>query len=200
MSADSIALIAPFATWWVLMLVLPSAPWSYAVRTFVTLLVLAWSLRRLRNSATLHFSFSAFRWPAILWGLAGGLVVLFLWVWPEKTFEWYRHYCMYGYTANAPVESSGWAMKAVRLFGSAFVISVAEELFFRKWLLRYAGFVWMVALFAIQHNRWLAAVVTAVIYGWLAMRKGLVSAIVAHVVTNLALGAYVLATGDWAFW
>jgi len=107
---------------------------------------------------------------------------------------------MYGYTANAPVDGSGWAMKAIRLFGSAFVISVAEELVFRKWLLRYAGFVWMVALFAVQHNRWLAAAITGAIYGWLAMRKGLASAIVAHVVTNLLLGIYVLVTGDWVFW
>jgi len=135
-----------------------------------------------------------------LWGLAVGLVVLFLWVWPEKAFGWYREYCMYGYTANASVDSSGWALKAIRLFGSAFVISVAEELFFRKWLLRYAGFLWMVGLFAVQHNRWLAAAITGVLYGWLAMRKGLLSAIVAHVVTNLSLGIYVLWTGDWGFW
>jgi len=190
------------------MFVLPSAPWSYAVRTFATLAVLAWSARSLEvwkfgsleSSTTLHSSLFTLHLPAFLWGLAGGLLVLFLWVWPEKSFGWYREYCMYGYTANASVDSSGWVLKAMRLFGSAFVISIAEELFFRKWLLRYAGFVWMVALFAVQHNRWLAAAVTGAIYGWLAMRKGLASAIVAHVVTNLLLGIYVLWTGDWVFW
>jgi len=189
----SMTLILPFATWMALMLILPSVPWSYAVRTVATLGVLVWSWFRLGRPRVCAAH-------ALLWGVAGGLLVLFLWVWPEKTFDWYRHYCMYGYTANAPVETSGWTMKAVRLFGSAFVISVAEELFFRKWLVRYAGFLWMVALFAVQHNRWLAAAVTAVIYGWLAMRKGLGSAIVAHIVTNLALGIYVLVTGDWVFW
>jgi len=217
--SDAPVLIAPFAAWMVLMLLLPSESWSYPVRTVVTLFVLAWSARKIirneelgiRNGGTgnllemlVHPSFiihhSSFVIRSLAWGLAGGLLVLFLWVWPEKAFGWYREYCMYGYTANAPVDSSGWALKAIRLFGSAFVISVAEELFFRKWLLRYAGFVWMTALFAVQHNRWLAAAITGAIYGWLAMRKGLVSAIVAHVVTNLLLGIYVLWTGDWVFW
>jgi len=190
---DAAALIAPFATWMALMCILPSEPRAYAVRTAATLAALVWSWRRLGHPGV------ALK-RALAWGAPVGLLVLLLWVAPEKVFAWYRRYCMYGYTANAPVDTSAWTWKAVRLFGSAFVISVAEELFFRRWLLRYAGFAWMVALFAVEHNRWLAAAITGAIYGWLALRRGLGAAIVAHVVTNLALGAYVLATGDWIFW
>ena len=91
-------------------------------------------------------------------------------------------------------------MKLIRLGGSAFVISVAEEMFFRRWLMRFAGFWWMVALFAIEHDRWLAGAIAGALYGWLALRKGLVSAIVAHVATNLALGMYVLETKAWELW
>ena len=98
------------------------------------------------------------------------------------------------------VGESEMVYKLVRLFGSAFVISVAEELFFRRWLMRFAGFWWMVALFAVEHDRWLVGAIAGVLYGWLALRKGLVSAIVAHVTTNLALGLYVLETGKWQFW
>jgi len=189
----TVAWVAPFATWMALMFVLPSAPWTYAVRTVLTFAVLVWSCRRLGPSRACLVD-------ALAWGVPVGLIVLFLWVMPEKTFEWYRRYCMYGYTANASVDASAWYWKSLRLFGSAFVISVAEEMFFRRWLLRYAGFVWMIALFAVEHNRWLAAAVAGAVYGWLALRKGLASAVVAHVVTNLALGVYVLLTDDWIFW
>jgi CAAX prenyl protease-like protein len=91
-------------------------------------------------------------------------------------------------------------LKLVRLVGSAFVISVAEELFFRRFLMRFAGFWWMVLLFAVEHDRWLVGAFAGLLYGWLALRKGLLSAIVAHVVTNLALGLYVLETKSWQFW
>jgi len=190
---DSTALIAPFATWMILMFVLPSEPWAYAARAALTAAALVWSGIRLGRPTI------AWR-TALGWGIPVGLLVLILWVWPEKAFAWYRDYCMYGYTANASVDASPWPLKAVRLLGSAFVISVAEELFYRKWMVRYAGFPWMIVLFAASHNRWLVAALTGAVYGWLALRKGLASAIVAHAVTNLALGAYVLATGDWGFW
>jgi CAAX prenyl protease-like protein len=92
------------------------------------------------------------------------------------------------------------ALKLVRLAGSALVISVAEEMFFRKWLLKYAGFWWMVALFALEHDRYLVGAIAGVIYGYVAIRKGLCAAITAHVLTNLLLGLYVLQTGNWRFW
>jgi membrane protease YdiL (CAAX protease family) len=80
------------------------------------------------------------------------------------------------------------------------VISVAEEMFFRRWLMKYAGFWWMVALFAVEHDRYLVGAAAGVIYGFVAVRKGLTAAIIAHVLTNLLLGLYVLQTGYWRFW
>jgi len=191
---NSAALVAPFATWMVLMTVLPSAPWSYAVRTVVVLGELVWFFRQELGAA-----FRALDTRSLAWGTAGGLVVLALWVLPEFS-PWYRRWLMYGYTANAPVDQSAWYWKAIRLFGSAFVISVAEELFFRKWLIRWAGFLPMVILFALEHNRWFAGALAGALYGGLALRMGLASAIVAHTITNLALGLYVLATDSWSFW
>ena len=91
-------------------------------------------------------------------------------------------------------------MIAIRLIGSAFVISVAEELFFRKWLIGFAGFWPMVVLFAVEHDRWLVAAICGVAYGWLYLRRGLGAAIVAHATTNLVLGLWVLKTGQWQFW
>ena len=91
-------------------------------------------------------------------------------------------------------------MIVVRLIGSAFVISVAEELFFRKWLISFAGFWWMVGLFAIEHDRWLVAAICGIAYGALYRRRGLAAAIVAHATTNLVLGLWVIRTGQWQFW
>ena len=103
-----------------------------------------------------------------------------------------------------------------RLFGSAFVIAPAEELFFRSFLYRrlqspewrddslrrfdMSAFLWMAGLFALEHNRIVAAVVAGAAYGIVYIRRGIGAAIIAHVVTNLVLALYVIKTGAWAFW
>ena len=57
------------------------------------------------------------------------------------------------------------------------------------------------ALFAVEHGeRWHVGAVTGVVYGLVAKRFGLMSAIVAHVVTNLALGLFVICFDRWQFW
>ena len=98
-------------------------------------------------------------------------------------------------------EVCGWGLTLAKLAASACVIPVAEELFFRRWLVDFAGFWWMVALFAVEHGeRWHVGAVTGVVYGLLARRFGLFAAIVAHAVTNLVLGLYVVRCGQWQFW
>lgn len=194
----SVASILPYAVWMQMMLFLPSTGECYAARTFVTLVLLVPCLFYLeRHHGVIHRNKALL--PALVWGVLVGALVFALWVWPED-FAWYRKWFILGEGGSPSVASDGVAMKLVRLFGSAFVISVAEELFFRRWLLRFAGFWWMVALFAIEHDRWLAGAFAGVLYGWLALRRGVVASIVAHIVTNLALGLYVLETGAWRFW
>ena len=198
MTAETLRLVLPFAAWMALMTALPPTPWAYAVRTLVTAAVLAVCsaplVRAWRPSAR---SLAA----TLGWGVAVGLAVCVVWVAPERLGGvWYRDWCILGEGGTVAVDASAWYWKAFRLAGSACVISVAEELFFRRWLVRWAGFWWMVALFAIEHDRYVVGAVAGAVYGWLALRKGLASAIVAHAVTNFALGVYVLETGDWRFW
>ena len=89
----------------------------------------------------------------------------------------------------------------LKLAASAFVIPAAEELFFRRWLVDFAGFWWMVALFAVEHgDRWHVGALAGIAYGLLAKRYGLLSAIVAHSVTNLVLGLYVILANQWQYW
>jgi len=57
------------------------------------------------------------------------------------------------------------------------------------------------ALFAVEHLQWLAGLVAGLAYGWLYIRtRNLWAPIIAHSVTNGALGAYVVTTGHWGFW
>jgi len=66
---------------------------------------------------------------------------------------------------------------------------------------------WAVAIstivFTVGHSpqEWPAAVAYGLLLAWLWIwRRDLLSCIVAHAVSNLALGAYVLATGAWGLW
>ena len=189
-------LIAPFVTWMVLMAVLPATVGGYAVRTAATAAMLAVS--------GFEFQVSSFRfgqWSNLALGVVVGLVVFGIWILPEQfDWAWYRKWCIIGEGGTQAVAEASKQMIAIRLIGSAFVISVAEELFFRKWLIGFAGFWPMVALFAVEHDRWLVAAICGVAYGWLYLRRGLGAAIVAHVTTNLVLGLWVLKTGQWQFW
>ena len=190
-------LIAPFATWIALMTILPATPACYAIRTATVALLLLCAccpskIKGLRATGILH---------SLLPGLVVGLAVFAIWILPEQfDWAWYRKWCIIGEGGTQAVAEAGAVMIAIRLIGSAFVISVAEELFFRKWLIGFAGFWPMVALFAVEHDRWLVAATCGVAYGWLYLRRGLGAAIVAHVTTNLVLGLWVLKTGQWQFW
>ena len=138
---------------------------------------------------------------AAAWGVPLGLAVFAVWILPEQfDLGWYRRFCIVGEGGTQAIAGTGAALLAARLAGSAFVISAAEELFFRRWLAGFAGFWWTVGLFAVEHDRWLVGAVAGIAYGLICMRKGLGAAVVAHATTNLALGAWVLCSGQWQFW
>ena len=191
-------MVAPYAAWMVLMATLPATVGGYAVRTAVTAAMLAAGASKVPSPLT---SFVSRLKSSLSPGLLVGLAVFAIWIGPEQfDWAWYRKWCIVGEGGTQAVAEAGAAMIAVRLIGSAFVISVAEELFFRKWLISFAGFWWMVALFAIEHDRWLVGAIAGAIYGLLYLRRGLGAAIVAHATTNLVLGLWVLKTGQWQFW
>ncbi|MBQ3290405.1 MAG: hypothetical protein IJH50_13470 [Kiritimatiellae bacterium] len=188
-------LIAPYAAWMVLMVALPATASGYAVRSAATAALLvptlyAWVAGGCRGIL-----------KSLKWGVPVGLAVFAVWILPEQ-FGWelYRRFFIVGEGGTQSIAETGTVLLAVRLAGSAFVIAVAEELFFRRWLMDFAGFWWMVGLFAVEHDRWLVGAVAGVAYGLLCLRRGLGAAIVAHVTTNLVLGLWVIHTGQWQFW
>jgi membrane protease YdiL (CAAX protease family) len=118
--------------------------------------------------------------------------------------------------AYSPGEA-GWPLTLAKLAGSACVIAVVEEFFFRGFfyrLLRKGAFwtvpmtlfdaqaFWtVVAVFGLEHDRWFAGMVAGVVYGWLAVRTGDIwAAAVAHGVTNFLLGVYVIVSRQYGFW
>ena len=111
----------------------------------------------------------------------------------------------------------GWGYTLLRLAGSAFVISVIEEFFWRGFLYRWIqkidfldvdpgklawpAFLGTAALFGAEHTEWLAGIVCGLVYGWMYVRtRDIWSVCIAHATTNLLLGVYVLATGAYQFW
>lgn len=207
------ATVAPYLVWMALMMLLPATAVDYATRTACTAAALCFYIFTVKPAAP--------AWPRTLtWGVLAGLAVGVLWVAPES-FDWYRRYLIIGggaATEPSPYDPAvcGWPLTLVRLAGSAFVIAAAEELFFRDFLYRWLqkrdwtsvdrrtfdlnAFLWMTALFALEHDRWLAGAAAGALYGLVYIRHGLGAAVTAHVVTNLALGLYVIGRGEWGFW
>jgi exosortase E/protease (VPEID-CTERM system) len=104
-----------------------------------------------------------------------------------------------------------------RVFGSVIVVPIVEELAFRGYLLRrlidsdfttvspkqftMTSFVVSSVAFGMVHGHWFAGVLAGMIYAAAQYRRGKISdAIVAHVVTNALIAAYVLGFGEWNFW
>jgi len=119
-----------------------------------------------------------------------------------------------------PVDAQGqleWSLIAVRWAGAALLVPVMEELFWRSFLMRWIdgaqfetvvpqqvsmkAMVLSTFVFMLAHTLWLAAILAGLAYAWLFVRTGkLWVPVIAHAVTNGALGAWVVATGNWSFW
>ena len=108
---------------------------------------------------------------------------------------------------------------AFRFFGLALMAPFMEELFWRSFLLRFVSepdgdfrslpmgkftrgaFAIVAVAFAIAHPEWLSALICAIAYGLLLWRtKNLFAPFIAHAVTNLVLGIYILHAHAWQYW
>jgi CAAX prenyl protease-like protein len=147
-----------------------------------------------------------------------GLLVALAWVGLEG---WYPELPMLGKRTGfdpsvLPVPAH-WAFVTVRLFGLVLLVPLVEELFWRSFLMRWvidadfmrvpvgrmtASAVLVTSiLFGFAHPEWLPALLTGLAWAWLVWRTKSVSAcVVSHAAANLALGVYVLSTGDWKYW
>jgi len=103
----------------------------------------------------------------------------------------------------------------VRLIGTVFVISIAEELAFRGYLHRMlsakrfedaapAVFTWHAflissILFGAVHERWLAGALAGAVFAIALYRSGRIGgAIIAHMVANAVIAVWAIAAGQWS--
>ncbi len=145
-----------------------------------------------------------------------GLVVFGLWV--TLTAPWMQ---IGEPTASfVPVDAQGrldWPLIAVRWLGASLLVPVMEELFWRSFLMRWIerpvfegvdprrvgvkAVLLSTFVFVLVHTLWLGALIAGLAYALLYRFSGkLWPAVIAHAVTNGALGIYVVSTGRWVFW
>jgi len=219
--------VVPFVAWIFIMGVLGDpAGWKYATRTFIGL-ALFLALRPWR------FKYPRLNLRNLPSAFAVGLFVFAFWVFPQTDFfarfeTLHRLYLTVGiqmpWSLSLPLEQiryapelEGWAFALIRLGGSAFVIALIEEFFWRGWMYRWVqkeDFLsvdpghydrkafWITAgLFASIHNEWIVGLLCGLVYGWYYVKTRDIWAVgIAHVVTNFVLGIYVLWSGKFEFW
>jgi uncharacterized protein len=157
--------------------------------------------------------------------IAIGIAVFFLWIGPDLLFPHYRNSVIFSNQifgqlhSSLPPEAlhSPWVL-AWRTARAILVVPIAEELFWRGWLLRwlinsdfqrvplgaYSPFAFWItaALFASEHGPyWDVGLVTGAVYNWWMIRsKSVASCVLMHAVTNGLLSAYVIVYNQWQYW
>ncbi len=215
--------VAPFVAFMAVLALRGAAPadgswgfdirWLYALQTgaAAALLVLWWreygelarqTLPNLRET---------------LLAVAVGVTVFVLWIQldaPWMTLDTAATEPFVPKTADGALD---WPLIVLRIAGAALLVPVMEELFWRSFLMRWLqapvfeavppqgvglrAVVLSTFVFVLAHTLWLAAVIAGLAYAWLYIRSGkLWVAVIAHGVTNGALGVWVVATGQWQFW
>lgn len=186
--------------------------WLYAVRIAAVGSVLLFFLR----DYTELRSGDSWRLSERLAALFAGALVFFLWISLDEGWVTLGS-AKGGFVALDPNGSRDWLQIAVRIFGAAIVVPVMEELFWRSFLQRwidnplFLGFapqettlraLLMASVpFGFEHDQWLAGIIAGLAYGSLYKYTGrLWVPIVAHGVTNLLLGCWVVGSGQWHFW
>jgi uncharacterized protein len=214
------AYVAPFGVFVVLLALrgyLPVPPrLEYPLRallTLATLLLTSRSVLKLRTVRT---------WSSV----ALGMLVFVVWVGPDVLWPTYREHWLFRNSfltpggTPLPPESmvKDYGFLAFRILGSALLVPVIEELFWRGWLMRWLiqkDFLavplgsylplafWITAiLFASEHGPyWDVGLAAGLLYNWWMVRtRSLADCILAHAVTNACLAGYVLGAGKWQYW
>jgi CAAX prenyl protease-like protein len=187
-------------------------PLAYAARAAIVALLL-WYYR-----ATLADFLPLPRWRSIGLAVVLGLCVFGLWIGLDGHYPPIR---LLGSRVGFDVGVLRMPERALfitaRMLGLVVLVPLIEELFCRSFLVRTLinpnfdqvpiGTMTLPAalisavLFALAHPEWLPAFLTGLIWAWLLWQtRSLAACFVSHAVANLALGIYVVATGDWKHW
>ena len=195
----------PAATLW------RAAPelWLYPLQTLICAGLLAYFWRCYMFHPLLRASFA----------VSIALLVFLLWVAPQQFLQLPPRLVGFNPDLLAASPALYWVTVLLRFVRLVVVVPLVEEIFWRGFLLRYliaerfeavafGTFSWLsfaavTLAFCFSHSRpdWPAALITGALYNCVAYRtKSLTSCVLAHAVTNLALGLWIVATKQWGFW
>ena len=186
-----------------------SQRWLYGVKVGVVALILLIFWREYTELRRLDLTLKR-----VATAVLAGLAVFVLWI--NLDASW----MIIGQPTGFDPRTDGqvdWPLVAMRIAGAALVVPVMEELFWRSYLMRWIDASAFLAvrphsltvkallissvLFAVEHNHWLAGIVAGLAYGWLYRRtESLWTVVLAHGVTNLALGVWIVRSQQWSYW
>jgi CAAX prenyl protease-like protein len=163
--------------------------------------------------------YSFHRLARIPFTIAIALVVFVLWIAPQEFFGFAPRLTGFDPGVFSGTPTAYWATVVMRFLRLVVVVPLVEEIFWRGFLLRYlvgerfftvpfGTFSWLsfsvvTVMFSLGHSvpDLVAALVTGALYNFVAYRtKSLASCVLAHAVTNLVLGLWIMRTGQWGFW
>ncbi len=183
--------------------------WIYPLQTLLCATLLVYFRR--------DYEFHALRQPVFT--TAVSLLVFAAWIAPQQFFHFAPRLVGFNpdtFAGSPALHGSTLLLRFARL---AVLVPFVEEIFWRGFLLRYVitesfetvpfgTFSWLsfsivTLAFCFAHARpdWPAAFVTGALYNLVAYRtKSLSSCVLAHALTNLALGIWIVTTKQWGFW
>ena len=161
-----------------------------------------------------------FRAPRKIWFAVGiGLVVFAVWIAPQQFLGIAPRTVGFDPEFFSKGSTLYWITVLVRFLRLVVVVPLVEEIFWRGFLLRYlisekfttvtiGTFSWVSFLvvtlaFGFAHSRadWIAAFLCGSLYNLVVYRtRSLASCVVAHALTNLLLGVWIMETRQWGFW
>ena len=160
------------------------------------------------------------RAPRKVWfALAIGLVVFAVWIAPQQFLGSAPRLTGFDPDVFTGKPAVYWGTVVFRFARLVVVVPLVEEVFWRGFLLRYlinerftaiavGTFSWLsfalVTLgFGFSHSRadWIPALICGAFFNLVAHRtRSLASCVIAHAVTNLLLGLWIMQTRQWGFW
>lgn len=215
--------VAPFAFFMAVLALRGYAPtdgswgfdtrWLYALQAGGTALLLALWWRE-------YGEISRQTWLTLreaLFAVAVGVAVFVLWINLDAPWMSLSTASTEPFVPRTADGGLDWALIVVRIAGAALVVPVMEELFWRSFLMRWVqspvfegvdpqrtgvkAVLLSTFVFMLAHPLWLAAIIAGLAYALLYRGTGrLWTAVIAHAVTNGALGIWVVASGQWQFW